>query len=76
MKFLKILLIIALLSVSLISYGEGTITSGDKIVQFERYDEYNTLNEWFASLTLREKIDVYNYWQGRIYIQKGVRTDD
>lgn len=69
MKFLKIILIIVLLSVPLISFGTGTITSGDNMIGFEVYEEYNTLNEWFASLTLREKIDVYTYWQQKVYIQ-------
>ena len=71
MKILKIILIITLLVVTSVafSYGTGTIESGDKTVCFERYEEYNTLDEWFTSLTLREKIDVYTYWQQRIYIQ-------
>ena len=74
MKFLKILLIIVLLSVSFISYGTGSITSVDKTFYFEKYEEYNTLDEWFYNLSLREKIDVYIYWQGRVYTQniKGV----
>jgi hypothetical protein len=69
MKFLKIILVIVLLSIPLISYGTGTITSGDNVVFFERHEEYNTLDEWFTRLSLREKIDVYMYWQGRVYIQ-------
>ena len=71
MKFLKILLIIVLLLVmcSGISLGIGTIESGDKIVYFERYEEYNTLDEWFINLSLREKIDVYTYWTQRVYTQ-------
>lgn len=74
MKFLKILLIIVLLFVPLISYGTGTIESGDKTIYFERYEEYNTLDEWFINLSLREKIDVYAYWQGRVYTQKNKKT--
>ena len=70
MKFLKILLIIVLLSISFISYGTGTIESGDKVIYLcPPPEEYNTLNEWFYGLTLREKIDVYTYWQGRVYSQ-------
>ena len=69
MKFLKILLIIVLLTVPLISYGTGTIESGDKVYLCPP-PEYNTLDEWFCNLPLREKIDVYTYWQGRVYIQK------
>jgi len=53
-----------------ISLGTGTITSGDKTIYVcPPPEEPNTLNEWFHSLTLREKIDVYTYWQGRVYIQ-------
>lgn len=70
MKFLKILLIIVLLSISFISYGTGTIESGAKTIYLcPPPEEFNTLDEWFASLSLREKIDVYTYWQGRVYIQ-------
>ena len=69
MKFLKILLIIVLLLVPVISYSTGTITSGDNIVQF-KLGQPSTLNEWFYGLNLREKIDVYTCWQGRVYSQK------
>lgn len=75
MKLLKILLIIVSLLVICfaISYGDGIIVSGDNCITFETYEEYKTLNEWFYQLSLREKIDVYTYWQGRVYIQnKGV----
>ena len=72
MKFLKILLIIVLLSVPIISYGTGTITSNDKTFYFEE-EEPNSLNEWFYNLSLREKIDVYTYWSQRVYTQKGVK---
>ena len=72
MKFLKILLIIVLLSVPIISYGTGTITSNDKTFYFEE-EEPNSLNEWFRNLSLREKIDVYTYWSQRVYTQKGVK---
>ena len=72
MKFLKILLIIVLLCVPLVSYGTGTIESGDKTVYLCPPPEYDTLNEWFTNLSLREKIDVYTYWQGRVYSQGGV----
>lgn len=68
MKFLKILLIIVLLSVPVISYSTGNITSGDKTVYFEP-GEPTTLNEWFVNLSLREKIDVYTIWQSRVYSQ-------
>ena len=62
MKFLKIILIIVLFSVSFISYGTGSITSGDKTVYFEK--EPTTLNEWFYGLSLSEKIEIYNYYKG------------
>ncbi|MCK4322710.1 hypothetical protein KAX08_09360 [candidate division WOR-3 bacterium] len=77
MKFLKILLIIVLLLVmcSGISLGTGTIESGDKTVYFERYEEYNTLDEWFWNLSLREKIDVYTYWSQRVYTQRGLSDE-
>ena len=77
MKFLKILLIIVLLLVmcSGISLGIGTIESGDKTVCFERYEEYNTLDEWFWNLSLREKIDVYTYWSQRVYTQRGLSDE-
>ena len=91
MKFLKIILIFVLLSVSCIAYGTGTITSGDKTVDMvdikemysttdsstsdlipyvifddswkyreEESEEPTTLNEWFYSLELSEKIEIYN----------------
>ena len=75
MKFLKILLIIVLLCVPVISYSTGTIESGDKTVYFERYEEYNTLDEWFTNLSLREKIDVYTYWSQRVYTQRGLSDE-
>jgi len=76
MKFLKILLIIVLLSMSVIAYGSGSITSGEKTVYLcPPPEEPNTLNEWFYKLTLREKIDVYTYWQGRVYSQKEVENE-
>lgn len=64
MKYLKIILIIVFLSITFfaISYGDGTITSDDKVIDFEEYKIYNTLDEWFTQLSLQEKIDVYNYW--------------
>ena len=62
MKFLKILLIVVLLLTPLISYGTGSITSGDKTVYFEE-EEPATLNEWFYGLSLNEKIEIYNYWK-------------
>ena len=74
MKLIKILLIIVLLCMPLISYGTGHITSGDKIVYFEP-EEPRTLDEWFYGLSLREKIDVYTYWQGRVYSQKEVQSE-
>ena len=73
MKFLEILLIIVLLSVSFVSYGTGSIVSSDKVVYMcPPPEEYNTLDEWFANLSLREKIDVYTYWQGRVYTQQEI----
>ena len=74
MKFLKIVLIIVLLCVPLVSYGTGSMSSGDKVVYFEE-EEPATLNEWFYGLSLREKIDVYTYWQGRVYSQKEVQSE-
>ena len=68
MKYLKILLIIVLLSVPVISYGTGTITIGDEVVYFEP-EEPTSLNEWFANLSIREKVDVYVYWTTRVYTQ-------
>lgn len=64
MKFLKIILIIVLLLVmcSVISLGTGSITSGDSYIVFE--EEPATLNEWFYKLSLSEKIELYNYYEG------------
>ena len=70
MKFLKILLIIVLLSISFISYGTSTIESGDKVIYLcPPPEEFNTLDEWFHKLPLIQKVEIYTYWQGRVYIQ-------
>jgi hypothetical protein len=61
MKYIKIILILALLLIPVYSYSTGTITSGDIVVTFEQA-EPNSLNEWFYNLSLSEKIDIYNYW--------------
>ena len=63
MKFLKIVLIIVLLCVPLVSYGTGSMSSGDKVVYFEKA-EPSTLNEWFCGLSLSEKIEIYNNYKG------------
>ena len=62
MKLLKIVLIIALLCVPLVSYGTGSISSGETCITFEA-EEPNSLNEWFYNLSLSEKIELYNYWK-------------
>lgn len=67
MKFIKILLIIALLTVmcSGISYGDGTITSGDKTIYLcPEPEEKSILNEWFENLPIMEKMKLYTYWHG------------
>ena len=65
MKFLKILLIIVLLSISFISYGTGTIESGDKTVYLcPKPEEKSILNGWFKNLPVIEKMRLYTYWHG------------
>ena len=65
MKFLKIILIIVLLTVPLISYGTGTITSGDNAVYLcSEPEEPTTLDEWFCNLSLSEKIEIYINYKG------------
>ena len=67
MKFLKIILIIVLLSVTipLFSYGDGTITSGDKTIYLcPEPEEKSILNEWFENLPITEKMKLYTYWHG------------
>lgn len=65
MKFLKIILIIVLLCVPLVSYGTGTIESGEKTIYIcPPPEEPTSLNEWFYDLKLSEKIEIYNYYKG------------
>lgn len=65
MKILKIILIIVLLVVMCsISFGTGSITSGDKTIYLYPVEEYKTLDEWFYNLKLSEKIEIYNNYQG------------
>ena len=62
MKYLKILLIIVLLSITFVSYGTGSITSNDETVCFKE-PEPTTLNDWFYNLSLSKKIEIYNSWK-------------
>jgi len=65
MKLLKILLIIALLLVPIISYGTGTIESGDRMVYLcPEPEEPTTLDEWFCNLSLNDKIEIYVNYKG------------
>jgi len=67
MKILKILLIFVLLVVMCsISFGTGTITSGDKIIYLSpEPEEQSILNEWFKNLPITEQMELYAYWQNR-----------
>ena len=64
MKFLKIILIIVLLSMPLISLGSGTITSGDKTIYLSEPEEKSILNDWFKNLPVTEKMKLHTYWHG------------
>jgi hypothetical protein len=70
MRLVKILLIVVLLSLPIVSYGTGELSSAGTVIHFPEkeelkpyYEEPTTLDGWFRGLTLIQKVEIYTWWE-------------